>query len=251
MPDQEKKNLAFPPVDRMKIATPTRLYESIIADISDRISQGELRPGDVLPSERELAEQFQLSRIPVREALKILEFLGVISYVPGKGMYVQRLEVSQLVSKIFFGLNTDLGNLQQLFEVRLLLECYAAQRGATLRTEEDLKELSALVEKTPENMPAVTDSLQFHMKVIETAHNSIITEIYRFLSSLLATVRERTHLERRFVKQPLHYHREIYYAIRDKNAERAEFLMREHLEMEMNQLITMADSSMKAAEATI
>ena len=63
----------------MKIATPTRLYESIIADISDRISQGELRPGDVLPSERELAEQFQLSRIPVREALKILEFLGVIS----------------------------------------------------------------------------------------------------------------------------------------------------------------------------
>lgn len=100
--DSEKEKNLFPPVDRFKMAAPTRLYESIIADISDRISRGVLKPGDILPSERELAEQFQLSRIPVREALKILEFLGVISYVPGKGMYVQPLEVPALVSKIFF-----------------------------------------------------------------------------------------------------------------------------------------------------
>ena len=223
----------FPPVDRLKIGTPTRLYESIIADISDQISQGVLRPGDVLPSERELAEQFQLSRIPVREALKILEFLGVVCYVPGKGMYVQQLEVPLLVSKIFFGLNTNSDNIQQLFEVRLLLECYAARRGAVLRTDEELEELRMLVQKGPEEMPVVVDSLQFHMKIIKTAHNSIITEIYKFLTSLLAEARERTQLERRFVHQPLHYHREIYCAIRDQDPEKAESLMREHLEMEM------------------
>ena len=71
--DSEKEKNLFPPVDRFKMAALTRLYESIIADISDRISRGVLKPGDILPSERELAEQFQLSRIPVREALKILE----------------------------------------------------------------------------------------------------------------------------------------------------------------------------------
>ena len=92
-----------------------------------------LDPGCDLSSSQkavELAEQFQLSRIPVREALKILEFLGVISYVPGKGMYVQPLEVPALVSKIFFGLNTSSDNIRQLFEVRLLLETYAARYGA-------------------------------------------------------------------------------------------------------------------------
>ena len=198
--DSEKEKNLFPPVDRFKMAAPTRLYESIIADISDRISRGVLKPGDILPSERELAEQFQLSRIPVREALKILEFLGVISYVPGKGMYVQPLEVPALVSKIFFGLNTSSDNIRQLFEVRLLLETYAARYGAERRTEEDLEELRGAVEHMPgEEGAQIEESLRFHMGVIKTAHNDIITEFYKFLSTLLT---EGTDAYGKAVRQP-------------------------------------------------
>lgn len=235
--DSEKEKNLFPPVDRVKMAAPTRLYESIIADISDRISRGVLKPGDILPSERELAEQFQLSRIPVREALKILEFLGVISYVPGKGMYVQPLEVPALVSKIFFGLNTSSDNIRQLFEVRLLLETYAARYGAERRTEEDLEELRGAVEHMPgEEGAQIEESLRFHMGVIKTAHNDIITEFYKFLSTLLTEARERTHMEKRFASQPLYYHTEIFHAIEEKDSQRAADLMRDHLRMEMEYL---------------
>lgn len=227
----------FPAVDRRKMTTSTRLYEIIIADISDRISRGTLKPGDSLPSERELAEQFELSRIPVREALKILEFLGVTCYVPGKGMFLQKLDVPSLVSKIFFGLNTSTDSIRQLFEVRLLLEVYAARRGAELRTEEELTELRATLEDSSEGPGlVVVDSLRFHMGVIKTAHNEIITEFYMFLSSLLAEAREHTHVESRYVDQPLHYHREILRAIEERDGDRAADLMRDHLEMEMEHL---------------
>ena len=96
-------------------------------------------------------------------------------------MYVQPLEVPALVSKIFFGLNTSSDNIRQLFEVRLLLETYAARYGAERRTEEDLEELRAAVEHMPgEEGAQIEESLRFHMGVIKTAHNDIITEFYKF-----------------------------------------------------------------------
>lgn len=239
--EEKKKNAAgvpqFPALDRSKMPTPTRLYEIIISDISDKIAKGILKPGDLLPSERELAEQFQLSRVPVREALKILEFLGVLNLVPGKGMYVQPLEVPALVSKIFFGLNTDPENVRQLFEVRLLLETYAARSAAIHHTDAELSELySTLCADSDSDANPLQESIGFHNCIIQMAHNNIISEFYKFLSSLLVEARTCTRMVERFQNQPMHYHMDIYEAIQQRDGDRAAQLMREHLISEMKNL---------------
>lgn len=68
------------------------LYGQIADILRERIMSGEFKPGDILPSERELAEEMQVSRIPVREAMKSLEYLGVVKQIRGKGVLVQHLE---------------------------------------------------------------------------------------------------------------------------------------------------------------
>ena len=69
----------------------SRYYEIIIDDIKSMILRGELKQGDRVPSERELAEKFNVSRVPIREALKILEYMGIIDSTQGDGTYVAKL----------------------------------------------------------------------------------------------------------------------------------------------------------------
>ena len=73
------------------------LYGQIADILRERIMSGEFKPGDILPSERELAEEMQVSRIPVREAMKSLEYLGVVKQIRGKGVLVQTADLSNIL----------------------------------------------------------------------------------------------------------------------------------------------------------
>jgi GntR family transcriptional repressor for pyruvate dehydrogenase complex len=223
----------FTPVDRHKMPSPTRLYEVVIAGISDRVASGLLKPGDILPSERELAEQFQVSRVPVREALKILEFLGMLCYVPGKGMYVQKIGISFIVSKIFFALKADDKTIYELHDIRMILETYAARQAAALRTEEDLVILRDTFAADAANTSSAARSMNFHSAVICASHNEILADIYTFLSSLMQEARIKSHIEERFEGQPLAFHKQIYQCIEKQDGENAERLMRQHLQQEL------------------
>ena len=79
-----------------------RFYEYVIDNIRQMIADGELKAGQKLPSERELAEKFNVSRVPIREALKILEYMGVLDSSPGDGTYVKNTSAQSLVSKMNF-----------------------------------------------------------------------------------------------------------------------------------------------------
>jgi len=83
---------------------------------------------------------FSVSRVPAREALKILEFVGIIENVSGKGMYFRNISLKQLSDKIDFAIKTGGDNIKNLFETRALLETKAACYAASRRTEEDFKE---------------------------------------------------------------------------------------------------------------
>lgn len=76
------------------------LYGQIADILRERIMSGEFKPGDILPSERELAEEMQVSRIPVREAMKSLEYLGVVKQIRGKGVLVQTADLSNILKVV-------------------------------------------------------------------------------------------------------------------------------------------------------
>ena len=84
------------PIDKIIDKSSNALYTQIVQQIRQWIKEGRLKEGDQLPSERELAQIFDVSRVPVREALKILEFLGAVQHIRGKGVFVKKINVNQV-----------------------------------------------------------------------------------------------------------------------------------------------------------
>ena len=116
------------------------LYGQIADILRERIMSGEIKPGDILPPERELAEEMQVSRIPVREAMKSLEYLGVVKQIRGKGVLVQTADLSNIL-KVVGPLVTTITPqiLLNLFDFRLAIEPYGAARRPSWQPKKKLR----------------------------------------------------------------------------------------------------------------
>ena len=125
----------------MKTAAKTasgRYYEYVIDNIKGMIIRGELKQGEKIPSERELAERFNVSRVPIREALKILEYMGILDSTQGDGTYVRNFTVPDLIERMNFAVIGTADTIMDLLELRINLECFAAYHAALRRTDGDI-----------------------------------------------------------------------------------------------------------------
>ena len=123
------------------------LYSQIANIWRDRILSGEFKPGDVLPSEREIAAELEVSRIPVREAMKSLEYLGVVRQQRGRGVVVQEADLGnalKVVGPLVTTITPDI--LENLFDFRILIEPYAAEQAALYATESELQAIKEAVD---------------------------------------------------------------------------------------------------------
>lgn len=155
--------------------TDNRLYQSLAAELMKLIDSGEFPPGSRLPGERDLAERFGVSRVTVREAEIALEARGVLSIRIGSGVYVrQRTDV--------------LGSLPDVsaFDVtaaRSVIEAEAAALAASRITDEEIRELEALLEAM--SQPDASDQAAgeadraFHMRIAQITGNPVIEYIVR------------------------------------------------------------------------
>jgi GntR family transcriptional repressor for pyruvate dehydrogenase complex len=232
----------FTPIQKNASSYPDKYYEKIIVSIQKMVLDGGLQEGAKLPSERELAEQFHTSRVPVREALKILEFLGIVENIRGDGSYIKNIGITELLSKIFFGFKADKNTLVELFDIRLVLECYAVRIAAVQRTEEDLFTMKKALDDmecaiTTLNLPDQA-SLDFHLAVVNSVKNSVLSDIFSFLRGLLALSREYTLRTADRLQISLEYHRKVYERIKLHDTEQAEHFMRDHLLDERARLVS-------------
>lgn len=120
----------------------TRLFDEIARNLFERIQRGELRPGDQLPPERRLVEEFGVSRTAVREALRSLAARGFVESYVGRGTYVRRPTAATLAERLA-SLIGDAGTAEQLRAGRVLLEAELAAAAARFRTTEALEALEA------------------------------------------------------------------------------------------------------------
>jgi GntR family transcriptional repressor for pyruvate dehydrogenase complex len=121
-----------------------RLFESVVEQLYDLILDGQLSPGDCLPSERELCAMFQVSRTSIRSAIQVLEALGLVQSFNGKATRIKKAhpeEVGGVLSTVLFH---DLGDMKQLYECRRFLESWVAFYAATRLTEEQIDQLDQL-----------------------------------------------------------------------------------------------------------
>lgn len=210
----------------------------IIRQIRNLLTTGELKPGDRLPAERQLADRFRVGRSFVRDAIKKLEFYGIVKTLPQSGSYIAGLEISAMEGMIMDILKMDNYDVYSLVETRLILEVNAVKLCALRRTEKELLKLErAMVnfELKLENglfASSVEDDMIFHRTIAEGSKNLVLKSLLVTITPDIMTNYSKhkmcdTHL---IVSKASQEHRELLNAIRNKDADKAEDIMREHLE---------------------
>ena len=208
--------------------------EKIIDQIRTMIREGQLKPGDKLPPERKLVEQFGVGRGHVRDALKKLEFYGILKTFPQNGTVVSGLGVRALEGLISNVLQIEDPDFHSLVETRLMLEIKAVSLAAERRTDEDLIQLSnALSEfgkKVEMEDPGVEEDLMFHLKIAEASKNSVLRSLSMIIFPDMVKYSQKLDIcgDGRF-RQSLTEHHEILEHIRAKDPEKAANAMRLHL----------------------
>jgi GntR family transcriptional repressor for pyruvate dehydrogenase complex len=212
-----------------------RLYERIVTQIEARILNGVLKVGDKLPSERELAEQFEVSRTAVREAVKILHEKGLIEIRPGRGTFVinetpagVRQSLDRLVR---YGSKDRSGNL---VEVREILEPEITALAALRITEDYISAMREAIETMDTALDDVDlyveADLDFHLALAEATQNPIIPALMDTIIDLLREQRKRIALVQGGLQRGQVHHKEILEAVIRHDAEAARQAMQQHLQ---------------------
>jgi GntR family transcriptional repressor for pyruvate dehydrogenase complex len=195
------------------------------------ISEGALAPGSRLPAERELAENFQVSRSSLRQALKVLEIMGVISQRVGDGTYLNPGAPSVLEEPMEFLILLNGISSHELMETRIIVEPELAARAATRATEDDLAALRremAAMESTEIFSQRADHDLLFHKAIFQASGNRVCTMMFTVIHQSLRHLMELTS-QLVPVEHTLNLHQRIYAAIRRGDSDDARKRMAEHL----------------------
>jgi DNA-binding FadR family transcriptional regulator len=215
-----------------------KTYQQIIMHIRSAISSGELRPGDRLPPETELARSLGVSRPTVREALKVLEALNLLesSTGPTGGTFVKTLSgvgvADSLKDSITLLLDVDELTLEELWAAREAIETQAVVIAAVKRTERDLTMMWGTIESDEfrqfdDYFPDIT----FHRAIADASGNRLLSLFMLSLHLTLRTLAERYVLPSDSKQVSQDQHRLVYEAILDRDGELARARMEEHLRM--------------------
>lgn len=221
--------MSFQPIKIKKI------YEEIVEQLKEMISNGELKPGQRLPSERDMAESLGVSRASVREALTALEAIGILDIRPGEGTFVRETSVSTTFAPLAMVLEMEQNPGGQLMEVRRVLETEMAALAAQRATEEDIKNIETSLNrmKTAKTISqAVEADLRFHFSIAEATHNTILLRIMNTVADLMHNA-FRVQREELFADKGTEIigeHEAIYNAIRGRNLETSKSKMLQHID---------------------
>ena len=211
--------------------TDNRVTARLVSQIKQQILSGTLVPGSKLPPERELAKSFGVNRGSLRQVLKVLEIMGVLSQKVGDGTYLNDSAETILDEPIDFLVLLDDLSHHELFETRLMVEPELAARAAERCTTEDLAALRkaiAALEHCRTTKERLEADMAFHECIFRAAGNRICHLLFRVVHRTLLT--SMHHLAGRVeLERPLSYHRAIYTAIYDRDPEAARRKMQEHI----------------------
>jgi DNA-binding GntR family transcriptional regulator len=199
---------------------PPTAQEAVLAELRRAIAAGELQPGEQVLQDA-LAERFGVSRVPLREALKILEGEGQVTYRPHRGYFVAEL---------------DLADLREVYRIRDLLETEAVTVAVGRITDEQLAVADAALVSVEQaaavgDLAEMTDSnRRFHFALIEGAGMPRLSRLVRILWDATDAYRSRYYTEASHRAAVVDEHRAILDAVRAGDAETANTVLRQHRE---------------------
>lgn len=210
------------------------LPEEIAGRLLNLIRDQELRPGDRLPAERDLARRLGVSRPVLREALRALSLMKVVDIRQGTGTYVTSLEPRQLISHLDFAFSSDTVALAKVFEARRVVESGNVRFAAERLTEDGLDRLAALVGDLSASLddPQRFSELDiaFHDAICAAADNFMLAQFMTIVDTLGRVSRQRTGGRREVREAAVEDHVRILDALRARDPDAAERAMRGHLD---------------------
>jgi GntR family transcriptional regulator, transcriptional repressor for pyruvate dehydrogenase complex len=225
----------------------SRLFEQIVEQVEESIRKGQLKIGDQLPAERDLAQRFGVSRTAVREAVKTLREKGLVECYSGRGTFVTSGTSQGMRHSLDSMVRIDGEGLLHLAELRQVLEPEIAARAAT-RIDEQLlttmREAVIIMDRNLEDPDAYVEAdLDFHLALAEAVGNPLILSLLDSIVGLLREQRSRIFEVDGGPARGQFHHKRILAAIEKRDPEKAREAMRAHLKQVLTDSSSSDDSS--------
>lgn len=219
-----------------------KVYEQVIEQIQESILIGELKKGDKLPSERELSDRMRVSRTSIREALRVLETMGVVESRQGEGNFICTNIEKSLIEPLSMIFKLNDGTWQNVLELREMLELQTVKIAAIKSTEEDCRELKAIVDdmkketqQSSNKKEIVRLDQKFHKKLVSMSKNYLIESLFvtssKLFEGFIKDAREKIIATSWTQEVLVDKHDAIYEAISCKNPDEAYNKMKEHMDI--------------------
>lgn len=234
-------NNDLPLKQRIKPVDSLSLVDRVELRLMEYLAESEVKPGDALPKEVELADAFGVSRTVVREALTRLRVMGLIESAKRKGSVVTHPDVLTSFERVLHPQILDVETLRDIFEIRLVLEVGMADLMFARIKEEDLEELEEIVADEPEHAAdGVFDrdfEVRFHGKLYQISGNDTLQRFQILLLPVFQYVHESGMLEQFTPNKAYVNHRGLVDILRGGTPETFRRAMRHHLETHFRRIL--------------
>lgn len=213
-----------------------KISQIVIEQIQEMIMRGELKSGDKLPPERELTQTLNIGRPALREALKALEIIGLIESRHGQGNFVVNNTENSVFKPLSLSFKLSNGNIEEILELRHLIESYTVKQAALLSDANDINKLyeihNAMIKADTTDHKSQCDK-EFHYEIAKISKNILINSLlestsYLFDSFINKTVR-MSYFGEDSIEKIYEEHLNIIKAIEKHSEEDAAFSMHAHL----------------------
>ncbi|OAA94943.1 FadR/GntR family transcriptional regulator [Clostridium coskatii] len=215
----------------------TKVYEHVIVQIENMIMDGTLKRGDKLPSERELVDNFKVSRTSIREALRALQVIGLIDSRQGEGNFIKQSFEDSLFEPLSIIFMLQGGKPEEIMEVRKIIEVKTAAIAAEKINDEQLSNLEKLAnafKTSKDEKDNVELDKQFHYQIAQVTENFLIKNILNSMSflmdSFLKEARSKILVDKGNLSVLAAQHIKICEAIKNHDAAMASEEMKKHLD---------------------
>ena len=206
----------------------------IIDTLTTQIAEGKIKPGDKIPGERVLSDMLSVSRMSIRQALKALEFLGVLEIRHGATTTLRTSAANLFTKPIKFMSLLYNVDISELFEVRKTIEVALAKKAAQNATSKDIENMQLCLERAEENLNTMDAFLfaekDFHECIFAASGNRILAAMINSLNTMLIDSRKESIKTFESLKISFDEHYRIFEAIKSQDAEAAGNTMLDHLE---------------------
>jgi GntR family transcriptional repressor for pyruvate dehydrogenase complex len=219
------------------IKTP-KVYDQVIEQIKNKIKNGEIKKGDKLPSEREMAESLSVSRTAVREALRALEVVGLVESRQGAGNYIRTNFDNSLFEPLSLMFMLQESSIEEMYDLRETLELQCSRLSAKNIEDNELQLLSAILDRmyiAKSEKENIELDIKFHYLIAKTSRNMLLINVLEVISQLMDEFIEKSRMqilhEGNTRENLLEIHENIVRALKCRDELKVCNAMKEHFDL--------------------